>query len=210
MTTRKDHILEFVAAWPGRTDREITNAVDGREYGQKAVNQLCRQLEATGVLERRKRDDGLIGNYLTRQTKPPRSAPPRTADQHKRADNERNALQEDEVKKHLETWLHDKGWHTEIAWGHARGVDIEATKGSERWLIEVKGCGSRQPMRVNYFIGILGETLQRMEDPKARYTIALPDMAQFRGLWQRLPALAKKRTGIMALFVDADGTVREG
>ena len=34
-------------------------------------------------------------------------------------------------------------------------------------------------------------------------------MPQFRGLWERLPALAKKRTGISALFVDVDDVVRE-
>jgi len=52
---------------------------------------------------------------------------------------------------------------------------------------------------VNYFLAVFGETLQRMDDPKARYSIALPDMAQYRGLWERLPGLAKKRTGITLL-----------
>ena len=50
---------------------------------------------------------------------------------------------------------------------------------------------------------------QRMDDPAARYSIALPDMAQFRGLWKRLPQLAKQRTQVTALFARADGTVRE-
>jgi hypothetical protein len=62
-------------------------------------------------------------------------------------------------------------------------------------------------MRVNYFVAILGEMLQRMDDPNARYSIALPDLAQFRGLWERLPRLAKTRTRISALFVDAKGHV---
>jgi hypothetical protein len=64
-------------------------------------------------------------------------------------------------------------------------------------------------MRVNYFVVILGEVLQRMENPAARYSIALPDMRQFRGLWARLPSLAKKRLGITALFVGEDGEVEE-
>jgi len=29
-------------------------------------------------------------------------------------------------------------------------------------------------MRVNYFLGVLGETLQRMDDAQAKYSIALP------------------------------------
>jgi len=62
---------------------------------------------------------------------------------------------------------------------------------------------------VNYFIGILGETLQRMNDPASKYSIALPDVQQFRRLWDRLPRLAKQRTQITALFVNADGQVIE-
>ncbi len=62
-------------------------------------------------------------------------------------------------------------------------------------------------MRVNYFIGILGETLQRMSDPDARYSIALPDLQQFRRLWDRLPELAKRRTQITAIFVSESGKV---
>jgi hypothetical protein len=65
-------------------------------------------------------------------------------------------------------------------------------------------------MRVNYFLMVLGETLQRMDDAKARYSISLPDLAQYRELWRRLPELAKTRTGITALFVDETGRVAEG
>lgn len=64
-------------------------------------------------------------------------------------------------------------------------------------------------MRVNYFLAILGELLQRMDDPNAKYSIALPDFPQFRRLWNRLPELAKVRTGITALFVDTDAIVQE-
>lgn len=79
----------------------------------------------------------------------------------------------------------------------------------QRWIIEAKGCGSLNPMRVNYFLGILGELLQRMNDTDARYSIALPDITQYRRLWQRLPELAKSRTTISALFVGAGGSVEE-
>ena len=64
-------------------------------------------------------------------------------------------------------------------------------------------------MRVNYFISMLGETLQRMDDPDAKYSIAVPDVQQFRKLWGRLPQLAKQRTGISVLFVSRDGSVEE-
>ena len=73
----------------------------------------------------------------------------------------------------------------------------------------VRGASTRpkQPMRVNYFIGILGETLQRMDDPDARYSIAFPDMRQYRGLWERLPQLAKERTTIDMLLIDSKGNI---
>jgi hypothetical protein len=40
---------------------------------------------------------------------------------------------------------------------------------SARWVIEAKGGGSLNPMRVNYFLAVLGELLQRMSDPCARH-----------------------------------------
>ena len=58
-------------------------------------------------------------------------------------------------------------------------------------------------------MAILGELLQRMTEPSAKYSIALPDVGQFRGLWQRLPRLAKDRAQISCLFVRDDGTVSE-
>lgn len=118
------------------------------------------------------------------------------------------ALSEDEIKSVLNDWLSADGWQTTIAWGHRHGIDIEAQKGNLRWLIEVKGPGSRPPMRVNYFLAILGETLQRMDDNEARYSIALPDLPQYRGLWDRLPQLAKERTGISILFVSEEKEIQ--
>jgi hypothetical protein len=64
-------------------------------------------------------------------------------------------------------------------------------------------------MRVNYFLGALGELLQRMNDPNAKYSVAFPNLEQFRRLWARLPRLAKERTVISCMFVRADGEVTE-
>lgn len=119
------------------------------------------------------------------------------------------ALSEDEIKQVLSDWLSNDGWDVKVAWGRTPGIDVEATRGSERWVIEAKGPGSRQPMRVNYFIGILGETLQRMDDPEAQYAIALPDLQQYRRLWGRLPELAKKRTKISILLVSLSGEIEQ-
>jgi len=40
-----------------------------------------------------------------------------------------------------------------------------------------------------------------MDDPAAKYSIAFPDIPQFRKLWSRFPAEAKSRTQITVLFV---------
>lgn len=210
---RKERIVFYAIRHPGKTDREITDELDGKGKNQQAVNRACLELARVGKLQRKTREDGLIGNY-------PVSALYVSADAERRkAGGTRGArttredggeLGEDQLKAHLKRWLKADGWRAEVAWGRQRGVDIEAVgRDGERWLIEVKGCGSRSAMRVNYFIAVLGETLQRMDDANARYSIALPDMPQFRGLWDRLPRLAKERTRISILFVGADGRVRE-
>lgn len=124
-------------------------------------------------------------------------------------DNIVDVLSEDGLKRSLQAWLQGEGWQVTVAWGQAHGADIEATRDGKQWIIEVKGQGSRNAMRVNYFLAILGETLQRMTDPAAKHSIALPDIQQFERLWQRLPHLAKERTGITALLVAGDGKVRE-
>jgi hypothetical protein len=118
-------------------------------------------------------------------------------------------LTEDDLKQKLQVWLEAAGWRVQVFWGRERGIDIEAQRDGHRWVIEAKGCGSLNAMRVNYFLAILGELLQRMNDPKACYSLALPDLKQFRGLWRRLPGLAKSRTTITALFVTPSGEVTE-
>lgn len=201
--TLKDEIREFLSNHPGMTDREITNFLRGRSSIQQPVNQACRELEQKGVLKRVYRDDGLIGNYFSGNTQKIQEPTHR-----KRSRSNDVYLSEDEVKEILVAWLEQHGWTVTTAWGQQRGADCVADKAGERWIIEVKGCGSRQPMRVNYFLAILGELLQRMDDPNTYYSIALPEINQFEGLWRRLPELAKSRTGISAIFVGAAGRVR--
>jgi len=117
--------------------------------------------------------------------------------------------QEEEVKQHLERWLAFEGWEVEIAHLSDHGIDIDARRGEERWVIEVKGRGSRNEMRHNYFVNVLGQITQRMSDRDAKYSIAVPDLPQFRRLWGRYPDIAKQRLGISCLFVGAAGKVDE-
>jgi hypothetical protein len=199
-----DDLIKLVNESPGMTDRELTDVLKGKGIHPSQVNQEARYLEQKGLLVRRPRNDGFIGNYPF--------APEENASsiaQKPSIARTAEGLSEDEVKAHLGAWLRAQGWEAKIAWGKSRGVDILATRNERRWIIEAKGLGSLQPMRVNYFIAMLGETLQRMADPEAKYSIAMPDIAQFRGLWERLPQLAKQRTQITALFVTSQGAVSE-
>ena len=201
--TLTEQILELIRMEPGLTDREITNALRGASNPQQPINQAARRLESNGFLVRRKRSDGLIGNF------PPGVEPPAKPELMPEPPASIDGLSEDELKRNLIDWLSGQGWESVVAWGRERGIDIDAWRAEERWVIEVKGVGSRPQMRVNYFLSILGETLQRMDDPGAKYSIALPDVKQFRNLWDRLPKMAKERTGISVLFVMADGQVAE-
>ncbi|MBE3602285.1 MarR family transcriptional regulator [bacterium] len=119
------------------------------------------------------------------------------------------SLSEDELKTLLGAYLIREGWKISTNMGSAHGIDILAERDSQRWVIEAKGSGSLQSMRVNYFLAVLGEILQRMSAASAKYSIALPDIQQFRNLWSRLPALAKERTGLSCLFVRKNGEIEE-
>lgn len=204
----KNRIVTQIQTSQGLTDRELTNILLGKETGQQAVNQAARALESAGCLVRRVRPDGKIGNYAVLD---PVSREKVVAVVGRSPDENSHPaiLSEDDVKRNIATWLETNGWTVTVRWGHERGIDIEAVRDKERWIIEAKGSGSLNPMRVNYFLMILGETLQRMDDEDAKYSIALPDLEQYRRLWSRLPHLAKARTRISMIFVAPDGQVRE-
>ena len=204
MATLPEQIVELLKNSPGLTDREITNRLRSSSDAQQPINIAARKLAQKEIVLRKRRHDGLIGNYLTgKEHKPTATLSPKSPP------SEENNLTEDQAKEILKSWLEQSGWVARVAWGRTPGIDIDAYRDEERWVIEVKGIGSRPQMRVNYFISMLGETLQRMDDPDAKYSIAIPDVQQFRNLWYRLPNLAKERTSITALFVTGNGNVSE-
>jgi hypothetical protein len=203
VATLKDQIMTLVRSTPGLTDREMTDRIFDPGVGPQATNQAARALAASRQIIRRSRPDGKIGNF-------PADSPDQESGRSSVPENTQSEmLSEDEVKRTLQAWLEASGWQVSVVWGRGRGIDLDAKRNGQRWIIEAKGCGSVNPMRVNYFLSILGELLQRMDDPDAHYSIALPEMKQFRRLWDRLPQLAKYRTTISALFVDRSGKVEE-
>lgn len=120
-----------------------------------------------------------------------------------------DCIPEKKVKQILKGFLTSQGWNPRITWGSTHGIDIEAKRNTARWIIEVKVAESSNPAIVNSFVSVLGEILQRMDYQECKYSIALPDTEPFRRLWERLPTLAKDRTGITVLFVNPAGNVTE-
>jgi len=66
MAVLTERIVKLLGQKAGLTDRELTDILNGHSAYQKPikVQQICRRLSTSGVLERRRRVDGKIGNYL--------------------------------------------------------------------------------------------------------------------------------------------------
>lgn len=63
MGTNTERILDAIARAEGSSDSELRGATGVEPHQQ--VNQICRELERRGLIERRPRPDGRIGNFLT-------------------------------------------------------------------------------------------------------------------------------------------------
>jgi hypothetical protein len=196
-------IIRLLEANPGLSDRELSEELRGHRASSTYINQNCRELESKGILRREKRGDGRIGNRIN-ENRDCKELVSQT-EKETEADDESQR----KIKQILNNYLADRGWKTEIIWGIGHGIDIEAQSGEDRWIIQVEGLALSRPMLIYHFHSVLGEIAQRMDDPHCKYSIALPDIEQFRRLWERLPALAKSRMGITALFVKLTGGIVE-
>lgn len=201
MATIAERILEAIRYAP--LDDDVL-AERLRVSQRQSINQAARRLEALGRLRRYIGPDGKIINSLIDENAPPSLAespsPPLALPN--------SLLTEDEVKAAVHDHLAAQGFEVVIAWGRIRGIDIDARHpDGPRYVIEAKAEVALQPQQVNYFIGALGELVQRMDDPNATYGLALPDNRQYRGLVARLPTLARRRLGLVVFWVrrDADG-----
>ncbi len=196
-------IITTLKKRPGLSDKELAEAIRGRGKPSQYINQKCRVLAAQGILDRKARADGRLGNWLTDDS------------YYLKARNEQRTaahtadIAEKRIKQVLESYLTAQKWEPRISWSSGHGIDIDASRGDDRWIIEVKGAEDCNPAWVNLFLTVLGELLQRMDNPQCKYSIALPDIDHLRRLWERLPPLAKRRTGISALFVNPQGDITE-
>jgi hypothetical protein len=203
MTCRDEVVAAFerLRASSGRCDFLIAEVVDGMRAAGSAypVTTIRTQVAAHMVQEGTRLKVGHGRYRLALHRDRPLEEPPRPV-----RDDAGGRVSEDEVKAALKSYLEVDGWTVTVAWGRERGIDIEARRGNDRLLIEAKGEAPAGAQQVNYFLGALGELVQRMSDPDACYALALPGHRQYRGLVDRLPALAKERLGIV-FFVGRDG-----
>ena len=65
MATLPEQIAELLKNSPGLTDREITNRLRSSSDAQQPINITARKLAQKEIVLRKRRHDGLIGNYLT-------------------------------------------------------------------------------------------------------------------------------------------------
>jgi hypothetical protein len=121
----------------------------------------------------------------------------------------RDYLPEQRIKRNLQKFLSSSGWSYYTDMVTSRSVDIKAKRGEEKWIIEIKRSEPLTKDIVASFVSVIGKIVQLMDDENCKYSIALPDKQQFRRLWDRLPDLAKERTGITALFVNYKGDIHE-
>lgn len=222
MATQRERVLAYLRAHPDGADDDLLACELGIAHRQ-AVNQTCRQLASTGVLVRR--HDPAAGKIVNRLADAAVRAAAPAAPPHQLT-NPPGSIQvsrlvtldggealrrfvyageaeltEDQVKQAMEAALRREGWEVDTRWGRAHGIDIEARRGAERLVLEAKGEGSRQAMRVNFLLGALGELLQRMDSPETWYGLALPAHRQFAGLVSRLPAWVRARLNLRFYLV---------
>ncbi len=77
--TLSDRVMSYVQTSPGKTDREIAEALFGVGHPQQGVNQVAPSLARRGLIQRERREDALTANYPASQmtgTRKPRTRQP--------------------------------------------------------------------------------------------------------------------------------------
>jgi hypothetical protein len=194
MANLSDRLLDLLGRSRPLDDDEVAAVLGvNRVY----VNQTARRLQAAGQLVRERGPTGKIANRLPDAGTGVHSPMPIPLVVAARP----GLLSEDDVKRGVKEYLEARGYRVQVAWGRDRGIDIDARGPAGRLVIEAKGEVASNPQQVNYFLGALGELVQRMSDAEARYGLALPDNRQYRGLVSRLPGPAWDRLHLFVLFV---------
>ncbi|WP_322446984.1 hypothetical protein [Robertmurraya mangrovi] len=87
--------------------------------------------------------------------------------------------------------------HTDYAGVH--------TETGERWRIEAKGLTSA--VGLDFRTG-LGQLIQRMDEPEARYGIAIPNIPAYLKQVNQIKPWVREKFGLFILIVSEDGEVQ--
>lgn len=184
-------ILKLLGARGPLSDSDLAASL---RISHQTVNQVSRALQKSGYVRRYTGSDGVT---VTAVVDISQGGPVSSL------------MTEDFVKTAVAKHLGALGYTVRVAMGRTPGIDIDARKADDRIVLEAKGEAALNAQQVNHVIGALGELLQRMDDPLARYGLALPDNAQYRRLITGLPPLMRERLRFSTLFVSIDGAVEE-
>lgn len=121
---------------------------------------------------------------------------------------------EDKVQEMLARKLRDEGWRVSTAPGQSHGVDVDARKGEQAVIIEVKGEPNSpktyRNQRRGYLRGALASIIKRMvdENPNQVFCIAFPNNDYYpTAVPKQIPVLVRKKLNLFALFVQTDGSI---
>lgn len=209
----KDRILAYLQNRPdGADDGEIERALGVRYHSQ--VNSRCRDLEAEGIIERRK-----IGRTIRnfhRASGSPTSAAAAAKVRAPAAHTERPWHWEGNVQSAVVAYLVRLGYTIErVADTAAKeaGKDVAARRDGRSLWVSVKGYPSgtartspSTQARHWFKDGLFDIIDWRGQDGDADLALALPDFPTYRGLAQRVAWLQPIARFTM-LWVQEDGTV---
>jgi hypothetical protein len=197
VATLADRILDAIRYAP------LDDDVLARRLGvghRQAVNQAARRLEAQGRLRRFTGPDGKIVNALPQSPaqQPSEPRPPSVV----LGGSDHSRITEDEVKEAVRARLTARC--RGCVGPHPSDHRCPAPRLPPLPHQAKAEAGRNGPQQVNYFVGMFGELVQRMDDVQASYGIALPDNRQYRGLVNRLPALAKEWLRLAVFWVSRE------
>lgn len=172
---------------------------------RQSINQAARALESMGTVRRYVGREGKLVSELVAWSDVDNEHEVRRTT-HRAPSANGGLISEDDVKAAVKDHLGHLGYVVRVAWGRERGIDIDATHSERpRLIIEAKGQAAKPgAQQVNYFLGAIGELVQRMDDPGAQYGLALSEHRQYLGLISRLPRLARERMSLVVYFVGRD------
>jgi hypothetical protein len=209
----KDRILAYLQTRPdGADDGEIERALGVRYHSQ--VNSRCRELEAEGIIERRKAGRTLRNFYRASGSPTPTAAAAKV--RASAAHTERPWHWEGNVQSDVVAYLVRLGCTIErVADTAAReaGKDVVARRDGRPLWVSVKGYPtgtartSPSTQARHWFKDAMFDIIDwRGQDAAVGLALALPDFATYRGLAQRV-AWLQPIARFTILWVQEDGTV---